>query len=312
MAISKNNQIKAVDFNQLIGVGVSANALLAPVSAQAVSAQAGILWGTGWGNRGWGQTQPTLHSKATDDLITHSEWANLVTIQNRAADRTGAAIIRYTPPTKDAPITAMSALQSNNVIIDGVRDQIPEADYQATAVLAQNVRATLWQTQIECECRIDWATADTARWWFNTGSQVILRLSHNTDATPQDTQWKTAFASMGDIRIGGYNTTANNQSTARGYWNLTTSYQTLINQTIGSGVYTGDLSILVESKVSTPSGIRGDNSPTLWIRVTLTGDHTGTGDLITGGYTRLQVLGRRSTRHFTPLGPAAITFPVPL
>lgn len=312
MAIVKDNQIIFHDWNSLVGVGTSANALLSPVSAAGIVAAAGIIWGTGWADFGWGQTTPSLPNKYKDDLISHSEWANLITIQNQCADRTGSAITRYTPPKKDDPIVALSALGSNNTTLAQNRHTIPEAHYQNTALLAQNVRSAAWSTTITCRARIDWATTDTARWWFNSGSQILLKLNHNTNASPQDTAWNTALSSLGDIVIGAHRTTWGlGESVDIGYWTLNTTHTTLINQSVGTGVYSGDLTILVTAATGSPENKRGDNSPTLYVTISLTDNHTGFSDSVTGGYTRVQIYGRRSTQHFTPIGPAAITFPLP-
>lgn len=312
MAISKNSKITAVDFNAVTGVGTEDNALQAPTSALGVSAQAGIIWGSGWGDRGWGQWEPSLPNVAKDQPITHLEWGNLVTIQNRAADRTGASILRYVAPKKDDPIIALSALASNNQAIDYKRFSIPESDYKLTALLAQNVRAAPWSTTITATCQIDWANSDTARWWFNSGSQIVLRLNHNTNATPQDTAWNQALTALGDIRIGAHQTTwGTDQSIGIGYWQLDGTNKNVINQVQGTGAYSGDLVVTVSLTRGTPQNLRGDNSARITASVILTDNHTGFADLVTGGYTRLQVFGNRSTRHFTPLGPASITFPQP-
>jgi hypothetical protein len=115
------------------------------------------------------------------------------------------------------------------------------ADNQATlTVLVNQVRSSAWNGVLTHTATLTFASSLEARYFFNAGGQIRLSASRTgTATTSKSTDWTNILSSMGTIRMNHNSTTfltgGSGSGTAKGFYNLTTTYQTLFIK--GSSIY---------------------------------------------------------------------------
>lgn len=106
--------------------------------------------------------------------------------------------------------------------------------------LASATRSTAWNGVLTHTVTLTFSTTLAARYFFNAGGQIRFSASRTgTASTTKDTDWTNILSSMGTLYMN-YNTTGflaggSGTGSAKGFYNLTTSYQTLYVK--GSSVY---------------------------------------------------------------------------
>ena len=123
------------------------------------------------------------------------------------------------------------------------------------------------------EVSFTWAGGDEARHFFNAGGKVGIESATNTatNHTGKDTIITSLFSQMGSFRLGATtssitgttsDTTGGNLSL--GYYDLTTSYQTIWSLTESNSTYNAtynsQLSLVVEAKTSAAHADGRDNN----------------------------------------------------
>ena len=137
----------------------------------------------------------------------------------------------------------------------------------------------------------DFGTSDAARYFFNSGGEIRLRLTHSSILTPHDIYWSEVLSNLGTIRFNGFNTLRSSGSSLEalgseyGYYNITAS-NTLICSAMDANIPglelygMNDLQIYAKtSGVST----NGGNGSIITFTVTLLDQYTGAGDSLGSG-----------------------------
>ena len=100
---------------------------------------------------------------------------------------------------------------------------------------------------------------DEARWFFNAGGKLRVKLTNTaTNSTSKDTSMNALITALGNFDIGskastrsGSGETVTTNGLTNGYYDLGTSYTTLLELTEDSGTYSGNIAVKIEAKVST-------------------------------------------------------------
>lgn len=314
MAYAKGSKILAADYNGFVGTPASGtNALGAFASEAAATGKIGAIWGVGYGRWGYGQTSPALTTVASGSKVLASNWNNLVTINNNIATRTGTTITNYATISSGNKINHLTNLAADINTLNTNRSNNGGGTW---VLLGSNTRTTTWNSSIDATATVAFSTGDLARYWFNSGSTIMIRIRHNSTATTQDTDWNTFLSTqVGDIYIWTESTgqsasspggTLNNNL---GYWDLTATNQTVFTRTAGTGAYSGDLVCTIQVARNGAANVagNGDNGSAINIYVLLTDNHTGFQDILQGA-TIVEIWGYRNTAIFTPASPATVTF----
>jgi hypothetical protein len=91
-------------------------------------------------------------------------------------------------------------------------------------------RTTSWNNSVSCTCTVSFASADRARWFFNSGSKIRFNSSRvGGAATAQNQFWSSLLSSIGTIEFGAATSSIN-------FYSLTNSPQVFFN-TIAGGAY---------------------------------------------------------------------------
>lgn len=286
MTYAKSSTILASDLNTFAGLTGTAAA-----SSAAAQNKAGCLWGIGFGDRGYGQSSPNLTTLSAGTAIGQ-EWqnlrttiANLASWQNTAttllpassAFNAGASIVAH---ERDSPSLNAFDIQDELVLVDTNRLNYVAGNMTLTSNATSSTRGTTWGAGaggITCTFQVVFASEDAARYFFNTGGDIRIALAHPSTATSRDSSWNTvlsnlsvAFRANETVRLTGTTGTAQ----AVGYYQLTTSFQTIHNG-LNSGVSPYTINdYLVEARSTAITGLNGAKGTTLQFRVTLTDEQT--------------------------------------
>lgn len=284
MAYSKKSLIESEDFNAFVGPAVTS-------TANTLNA----VWGTGNGNRGYGQTPVT--SVADGELVEYTDWAALVTVTSTAAQHQGTSITSVTPPTQYQRIDYSYAIPTN---LGTIYESRNNAAAQGTTSTTTTTSSSGWVRELTFIHTISFESGDKARYFFNCGGQLALTFSHPDGSGVNNMFYRLAgncgtlvlsSPSSGGVLIAGTTYTGvtkiggsgapSSISPNSGYWGLTTN-DTIIFKQFASTSTTGytptgylNSSIEVRARVSSPAGANGDNGSTITLTTIWTESPSG-------------------------------------
>ena len=294
MAYQAGDDILDNEYNGFIGVqGTSAYASQAAVNT--ASPCVGAVYGVGYGNRGYGQTGISLSVVTAGQIIGSSEWTNMrnalavirehqtgsvpVTVPPTNVMDAGDVIQAHesSPPTNDAYDynSQISSGDSSRFVADSAK-----VGTSSVTGTSSNTRGSAWGSgsgSIDLIFDVNFSSENNARYFFNSGGQLRIDMSHPA-GTPQDNDWRTSLITrLGQVRMtytATSSTGTSGLSSGIGYYDLTGSYQTIINGTnIGGGAYTTN-DLLIEAHRLSFGGVNGANGLGVRFRITLTDQHS--------------------------------------
>jgi len=267
MSYASGGLIEADDFNNLCWGGSSGTYRSSPNNLA-------YVMGVGSGQFGYGQTVTALNNVAAGGTVTASTWSGFLTVLNNALQHQGSSALtsNYTSGeviTYLANVsTACTTVNTNkhNAAATGSNSSGPLG---ARASSVGGTTSTAAQTNTWTET-FTWSSGDTARYFFNAGGRIHQTFAAtNNNGTLRSADLVTLVAtntggnmiaaqnSVGRTGSGG---TVDNNSTNLGYWDLTTSNQTLskIRSTNYRYEYNADF-FQVSVKSNGTQGSNGDN-----------------------------------------------------
>ena len=294
MAYEIGNDILDNEINGFIGSGGTA-AYASQVAVDAAAPCVGAVYGVGFGNRGYGQSAITLTPVTAGQVISSSEWTDMrnalaVALEHQTGSvpgtlppvgqlAVGQLIEAHEsgPPTNDAFDfnSHISSIDSSRFTVDAAK-----SGTFSTTGTSSNTRGSSWGSgsgSINLIFDVSWGTENAARYFFNSGGQVRIDMTHPA-GTPQDNDWRTSLITrLGQVRMtytATSSTGTSGLSSGIGFYDLTGSYQTIINgANIGTGAYTTN-DVLIEAHRLSFSGVNGGNGTGVRIRITLTDQHS--------------------------------------
>ena len=166
MSYSQFGTIAAADYNALVGGN--------PVTS---SGTLNTVWATGGTTAGYGQ--PALANVATGDTILASSWANLVNKTASAASHQGTSITSVTAPSAGGLISYLSAIPTNLTTIYSSRLNAATQSSTTSNVVAAGAT---WSSAAVFTQTATFANGDAARYFFNSGGQLAMTVSHANNA----------------------------------------------------------------------------------------------------------------------------------
>jgi hypothetical protein len=189
-------------------------------------ANAGSIWGEGYGRIGYGQNNEYILPVATGDLMRTQEWNNLDAILGKIIGHQGDV---YDPTIYDPSFTTVVAgtpirtfthynsyvLQAYNNVgnvyattqapfahgVHGVGQPTKSHETSYHGPWGHVSQRTLQFTQ-----DLTFESADSARYFFNAGGKIRLSLSHTGGTSARDSFWNNMVGDMGTISIEYRNT----------------------------------------------------------------------------------------------------------
>mgnify|MGYP006088170267 FL=1 len=217
-------------------------------------ARVAAIMGVGSTTEGYGQT---LNSSQVSTALTvtaaqvNALYADLVagTIHQTGSTPTTIAEIvvgnSIADATSDNPDGAKKGFQDYEDLIT-----IFEADPARFAVAASqttsgtgitSTRTATWNTDISHIVRVDFATADARRNYFNAGGTIKFEATLASAGDAKSNDWASMLSNMGTIAMGYTATTSTGTGTVTsiGNFDLTSSNQVLFRKP-GTGVYSAN------------------------------------------------------------------------
>lgn len=223
------------------------------------------VWGTGSGDKGYGQST-VLTAVSAGNTITATQWSTLIARLNSALTHQAGSGSGITGPVAGDLIAYISTLSgkitdayNNRLNFNSTRGSASTTNYDGT----WNVSSPTTFQQVRT---VTFASGDAARYFFNAGGRIGITLSVPSGGTdnPKETDW-TALVGSGVATLNfdattsartGTGYTLTTDGSAIGYWDLTVSNQTLIKLTSTTAAYTSNyVEILVSS-----NGAQGSNA----------------------------------------------------
>lgn len=166
MAYSQYGKIEAADFNAFVG-----NAIVGITTADTLN----TVWGIGSGNNGYGQTG--IPQVSVNTTIVNGDWANLLNTTTTIARHQNTAITSVTVPQQGDKIEVIAPIATN---LTSIYTNRLNATAQGSSVPITTTVGTAWSSAITFTHVVSFTSADTARYFFNTGGQIALTFSHPT------------------------------------------------------------------------------------------------------------------------------------
>lgn len=264
MSYAQFGSIQAADFNTLVGGNPTS-------TANTLNA----TWATGSGTAGYGQT--AVANVAAGNTVAASSWNSLVTNTASAATHQGSSITSVTAPTAGSTVTYVSAIPTNLQTI--YSNRLNASTQSSTSSNAISYGST-WGTSLTFTHTATFANGDAARYFFNSGGQLKMTVSHANNAAGINLLFNNLCSNVGTVAIsapssgsitvagtsyngvtkvgGGGNSPTVDAN--KGYYALTTSNANVFTQTASTGP-AGYLSSFIRFIVKS-NGTQGSNGDT--------------------------------------------------
>lgn len=279
MTYSVGGLIEATDYNGF--VATSANNINA-------------IWGTGSGDKGWGQTN--ISQVSVGGTVTATQWATLVANLATAGQQTNSTLTSRTQPVAGNTIAILANVATD---INTITNNRGNAAASGTTIgtftgttsktTATGSGQTAWT--ITFTHTITFADANSARYFFNAGGLVKLMYGKSSTGTDHDPDWNTFAGQCGNIFLGGYINSAaqtiagtaytgttriaggggtqTTLATTTGFYQLTTTATTIFQLNNATSPYTPEF-------IRTQASVNANTNPTVLTLTTVWSDD-GTG-----------------------------------
>ena len=205
-----------------------------------------VIWSTGSGDRGYGQTALNL-VVAESDEVTAAQWSTLLNTVNSITQHQGNAAPFATVPVSGDVISSIASVETNITTANtnalaftaGSTSTIGSAISDSIVLTGSS---TLTETSMTVE--LTWTNEDQRRYFFNTGGQIIFDV---TSATATVTNARTtaivtalatalnAFTLRARATIaGGTSGFDTGWSASKGFYDLTSTNQTIYSISFGA------------------------------------------------------------------------------
>lgn len=258
------------------------------------------IWGVGNANKGYGQGT-TLSAVAAGGLVTATQWS---TMTSRLSSIRSHQSSSYTP-APSTPLTGNTVEILTNLsaaITSGFADVQTGTVYGRTSLDSDTTtRTASWTTSTTTTYTITFSSGDTARYFFNAGGRIELTFSRSGGTAHQkNTDWSNLCTDMGTILFDTDSTSASGSSgsfdtlaSGIGYYDLTTSPQTIVKKFNDTGNADYNLNyIQITAKSNGAVGSNGDVGNVITIAVQFVDDATDTwpNDTVNGNLATTSVI----------------------
>ena len=226
----------------------------------------GINYTFGTGANQWGLGQTELSAVVVGDKITAAQWNSLFAAMDNVANHTNNILTSTDAKTAGDVIAVKAALEADlTTLAASVANGSPNATALSTsAALQTSASGTRYAGSHIVEHSVTFTNANQARWFFNAGGKIQINITRTgnggASATSKDSSVSELITGLGDFQLksqtssrSGSGETLSTDGTNIGFYDLTTSYQTILELTQNSGTYT-TMFFKVEAKADAAAG----------------------------------------------------------
>jgi hypothetical protein len=221
-----------------------------------------LILGTGSGQDGYGQSVTSVSVNNTGDVVEAADmnaiYADILKArvhQVGAGDIGIAEVVQNLNTVAETTSTFVSDAGVTTVDPDGFKKGVLDFEGLMTQVqtdkavmhLSQSAlepaiasaRSSNWNGLIYHEVAVTFTSANTRRFFFNTGGELRISANNTGASTPKGLDWAALCSEVGTIKFNAETTTATGGGgSSIGNYDLTSSYQDVYTKT-GSGSYSG-------------------------------------------------------------------------
>lgn len=256
MSYSSGGTIQATDYNGLASTNSS-----------------NIAWvmGTGFGAAGYGQSTSLISSVSASSTVTAVQWGGLLYLLNRALAHQGGTQIAAGNLNATAGgtityfanvVTAVSTINTNKALYGSQGSTTTGSNFDAA------VSSSTGLSSYTVDRTVTFISANAARYFFNAGGQLNLRLSTvNAADNGSESSFARLVTGIGGVGLKnttntgrtGSGITVNTNNTAHGYRNnILNTPTTLVQVTDTTSSYTastGYLQVFTSSSDTTDGSV---------------------------------------------------------
>lgn len=261
MAYQQGDVITATDYNNFVA---NVNAVI----------------GTGTGDKGYGLSE--VSTVSAGGTIQASDWNSLLSGLQKGANHQGTTLTNASNTVSTGGnIVPLSNLEADVTLIDTNRLTAAGANMSTGVAGVTSTRTTQWSSSVTHTFTVTYASANAARFFFNSGGKIKMAFSRSGGAsTNQNTSWTNLFSDLGTVSMAANGTTisgssqgGNGANGSRGFHQLNGTPAEILNTTSSTADYTAnDLDI----KASISGAV-------ITITITLNDDHSAETGNFTGG-----------------------------
>jgi hypothetical protein len=186
-----------------------------------------IIWSTGSGDSGWGQTALSAVNSGGGGVVAATNWASLVNTLATAGSQTGTTLTSRTAPVAGNVVAILSNVATDITSVT-TRRGFATSSGTTSSTFTGSISKT---TQTNPSTSNDWGinfistiifpSADQARYFFNAGGLVRLDMSKTSTGQDLDEDWNTFVSTVGTLYISGRVNNANQVIAGTTYTGLT-------------------------------------------------------------------------------------------
>lgn len=265
MSYASGSLIDAADYNGLANVS---------------AANVWYVLSTGSGTYGYGQDAASISTVSVASTITATQWAGLVHSVNKILGHQGGAAAQLATGsnigiTAGATITAFANVSTAVTTIG--TNRLSFNSTRGTPVTGANFDATFANSTFTRTITVTFDSADQARYFFNAGGRFSLVFvpSGLTDNLKEQS-YTDLMNAIGTLHLDaetstrtGTGETLTTNGLAIGYWDLTTSNQTILKLTSDNASYTAN-TLEVFMRVAGAAGTNGGKGTQVIYDITYT------------------------------------------
>jgi len=217
--------------------------------------------GTGSGEYGLGQTEIAVTSAGT--LIQASQWNALFTAMDNIANHTNDTLTSRSQVSAGDTIAIKAAVEADlATLAASVAAGSPNATALATNAVGSSTNSATWNSTSTIERSVTFADADKMRHFFNAGGKIRIDPSCITgiDGSKDTVFNDLTTTAIGNLDLGAHATTRSGSGETlttngltNGFYDLTTSYTTLIKLTSDNSGYTSN-TLEIQAKLDAAPG----------------------------------------------------------
>jgi len=158
------------------------------------------VWGSGTGDKGYGQSS-TLSAVSAGNTVQATSWANLIARNTSLANHQGSSITSITQPSAGNTIEAYAALSSNITTTFNNRNNAAGSGSDSTV---NSVSTSGWNNSSTLSKTFTFSSANAYRYFFNAGGMIRISWSRTggTSST-QNTTWSNLLTAAGTLVLTG-------------------------------------------------------------------------------------------------------------
>lgn len=166
------------------------------------TANINTVWGTGTGDKGYGQSN-TVSAVSAGSTITATQWSTLLTRMTSIANHQGTSITSISNPSAGDTIEAYAALQTN---ITNLFNNRLDAAANGTDITANGTTTTTssWDVSATTTKTVTFGSTEEMRHFFNAGGHIRMSFSRSGGtSSDKNTEWTDLLNQVGTIVVCG-------------------------------------------------------------------------------------------------------------